>query len=483
MTRLRRYKSVAVQAAFGFVVCGCSQFIPRYPALREVPQNALIQAQEASNAAQSTVSSDWLGEEWWTIFCDRQLTELIQRSLSNHPSMRAAEARVNIAVAAFKRERAPMFPAINAVGDYTRWRNSKNGIFGLAPQFPLTYTQPEASINFAYEFDFWRKHANLAGAAADEVHAREAEGYQTALILSLTVADAYFEQQIFHQRKLLADMAVENRKLSEILSGKRKAHRIEDKIATNAAKIGVQAALQYSDGVADELAKSRFALQALLGGDFEVPVNLCEKADWFCGPMPLPAAVPLELLAHRPDVWALRWRADAAAKEICVARAGFYPNINLLAYGGLQSIVPSKFFEAQSFYGTIGPAFQLPIFVGGALRANLEASYQSQVLAIAEYEEAVLNAVKEVLEGLAHLTTTRDRYGQMVVAEGLAEESLVEAKRRLENNIVSKAEVLLYEYEWIQARDNTLQALLSHLKARLGLIRALGGGTEPACDG
>lgn len=474
------YSSAAIAVA-GLFAGGCSQFYPVSPPFREAPREALEQAQIASNEEESTVPSEWPSVEWWELFGDPQLSALIERALSDHPSMMSAEARVNLGIAAYSRERAPLFPSIYAVGDYTRWRNSKNGIFGLAPMFPLSYTQPEASINFTYEFDFWRKHANLIAAAVDEVYAREAEAYQSALILSLSVAEAYFERQIAAMREGLALEAVENRKEAAALAEQRKGNGIDDRLAVNAAKVGVHSVRQYAELVADEEAKSRYALQALIGGDFDVQVAEVDISTWACRAMPLPDALPLELLAHRADVWAYRWRAEAAAKEICVARAGFYPNVNLLGYGGLQSIFPPKFFEARSFYGTIGPAFDLPIFQGGALRANLAASHYNQALTIAEYEEAVLNAVKEALTAIAHLDSVRKRYLDAAASEKESADTLLRAKERLKSNIGSKIEVLLYEYEWIQARDTALQAFLELLKGRLGLIRAMGGGTEPTC--
>lgn len=475
------YRSIALSLAAGLIATGCSQFIPVSPYFREAPEVVLARAQDESNASGATEASDWPEQEWWDLFCDPQLSALIHRALADHPTMKVAEARVDLAVAAFRRERAPLFPSINAEGDYTRWRNSKNGIFGLAPMFPLTYTQPEASINFTYEFDFWRKHANLIAAAVDEVHAREAEAHQSGLLLSLSVAEAYFEQQITHAREELALQAVENRKKSAELSALRKKNGLDDRLTFNVAKIGIQATLQYAEIIADQVAKSGYALQALIGGDFDVEILNAAPDGWVCKPMPLPESLPLELLAHRADVWAYRWRAEAAAKEICVARAGFYPNVNLLGYAGLQSIEPSKFFETQSFYGTIGPAFQLPIFQGGALRANLAASHFNQALTIAEYENAVLEAVKEALTAIAHLESTEKRYASVLASERAAADSLKRAREILKNNVGSKMEVLLYEYEWLQARDTTLQTFLELLKSRLGLIRAMGGGTEPAC--
>ena len=443
--------------------------------------NALSRMQAGAVASNFAVDADWPEDQWWHVFNDSQLDRLIETALAQHPSMAAAEARVQSANAIRMRERAPLFPSIDAQGDYTRWRNSKNGIFGLAPQFPLTYTQPEATLSFNYEFDFWKKHANLIAAAVDEMEAREAEAYQSRLILAISVADAYFELQTVVAREEIARELVKNKKALLSMRIQRKTHALDNDWDLNKAEGTSLTAVQYATHLAQEVATSGNELQALLAGDFSTPVQLTNITSGVQEPFPLPATLPLDLLAHRADIWAKQRRAQAAARRINVARANFYPNINLLGYGGLQTITPSNFFQANSFYGTIGPAFHLPIFEGGALQANYNLSQQEYLIAVAEYNEQVLIAVKEVLNALIILQKTGEIYQAAQATEAVALHSVELARKRVQNQLNSKLDLLSYEIDWLQARDNTLQSLLACLQARLFLIRALGGGCE-ACE-
>ena len=120
---------------------GCSQFNPALPEFKQLPQYSLTEAIENNQSV--VIVNDWVQEEWWFMFNDSQLSSLVDQAIIQHQSMTIAEARVRAANALRMGAQSPLYPSINSLGDYTRLRNSKNGIFGLAPQFPLTYTQPE----------------------------------------------------------------------------------------------------------------------------------------------------------------------------------------------------------------------------------------------------------------------------------------------------------------------------------------------------
>lgn len=460
--------------------CGLRPYVPE---LKHAPLTALTEAQNEALKSNAATQSDWPQEQWWRIFGDEQLNGLIEQSLDAHPSMKIAEAKVQIAAAQFRRERAPLFPNFNSSGDYTRIHNSKNGIFGLAPRvFPLTYNQPEISLNFSYEFDFWKKHTNLIVAAIDEVQARAAEAYLSKLILAVSVADAYFHLQASAARLEIAKELIRNRKDNIELTSLRRKNGLDNDWVVNRARTASLVASQFYEQVSEDVITSNNELQALLVSDFTVPIAAVDLSLGLNEPFPIPTTLPLELLAHRADVWAYRWRVEAAARQICVARANFYPNINIVGFVGLQSIFPSKLFQGDSTYGSIGPAFHLPLFDGGILCAEYDVSVQQYVIAVAQYDQAVLDAVKEVLNALAILKSTHELYLIAKASEEVAKDSLEVARQRLKHELNSKLDVLSYENDWLQSKDIYLQALLSCSEARLNLIRALGGGAGDTVD-
>jgi NodT family efflux transporter outer membrane factor (OMF) lipoprotein len=455
--------------------CSCG-LRPSPPVLRQAPVEALSKAQAFALNGQAIASDEWPEDEWWRIFEDGQLNGLVDQALCLNPRMRAAEARVQIAAAQFRKERASLFPNFNAQGDYTRYRQSKNGIFGLFPGFPLSYTQPEISINFSYEFDFWKKHTNLIIAAIDETQARAAEAYLTNLILAVSVSDAYFRLQIASARQEIARELIRNRQELIELTLLRRQHALDNDWDVNRARTAMLIADQFYEEVTEDVITSNNELQALLAGDFLTEVIPVDVSVGLNEPFPIPKTLALDLLAHRADVWARKWWVLAAARLVSVARADYYPNINLTGFFGLQSIFPSKLFQWHSIYGMIGPAFHLPLFDGGLLDAALDTKQQEYCLAVAEYDESVLEAVKEVLNALEILKVSQELYLIAREGEKVARESLELAKLRVQQNLNSRLDVLSYENDWLAAKDIYLNALLNSLEARLTLIRALGGG-------
>ena len=470
--------SILILLAF-CIGCGLR---PGKSQLREAPYSALAIAQNQSASSDSTTVTEWPKEDWWRIFGDEQLNTLICKAISSNPQMTIAKARVQIAGAQFRKERAPLFPDFNGSGDYTRIRASKNGIFGLLPGFPLSYTQPELMLNFNYEFDFWKKHTNLINAAIDEVEARAAEAYLTRLILAVSVADTYFQLQTSHLRLEIANELIQIRKKNVELTLLRRQHALDNDWDVNRAKTAQLVAYQFYEEVFEDLTTNKNELQAYLAEDFSTEVVPVDISIGLTEPFPIPETLPIDLLCHRADVWAARWRVEAAARQICVARANFYPNINLVGFIGLQTIFPSKLFDSNSVFGSIGPAFHLPIFDGGLLSAEYDARIQEYRMSVAEYDQIVLDAVKEVLNALAILTSTHELYLIAKAGEQVAKDSFDLAQKRLANQLNSRLDVLNYENDWLQSRDIYLRSLLGSLEARLELFRALGGGYGYCCE-
>ena len=467
----------------GFLCFTGCQLNPPCCELRNLPENALEIAKQEALSDPTYIEGDWLDENWWCLFKDEQLDQLIEQALVNNPSITKAEIRVKSALALKKQATSPLFPTLDAQGDITRIRNSKNGLLGLLTGFtlpngkviPLAYTQPEATLNFNYEFDFWKKHYNQLIASIDEVKAREAEKYQADLIISLSVARSYFELQIARAREELARQLIDNNgdliSLQEMLL----ARKLVNEFSLISARQNLLNFQQFKIQISQNLSTSSHELQALIADDFDTPVYP-KNVDLGCNePFPLPSCIPLDLLAHRPDIWAQCWRVAAAGRLVSAAKAEFYPNINLAAFIGLQTITPGNFFQRDSLYWAYGPAIHLPIFRGGALQAQYDGRVEDYHYAIAEYDSMVLNAVREVLDALDAVRLTTDYYNQ---AKFIAEEEKKAyelAILRNQNRLNSKLDILAYKNAWIETSDSSLQALLATLNARLALIRALGG--------
>jgi len=471
----------------GFVLGLCScQLTPSPPILIATPTCALKEAQEeALNEATYTVD-EWPDQEWWHFFGDPQLNALVAQALTDNPSMAAAEARIKSAFARGDKAHVPFFPTLDFETDTTRLHQSKNGIFGILaasdPLYPITYRQQNMSVSLSYEFDFFKKHKNELIAALDQVQVAKAESYVSRLALSISVAQTYFQMHIMKSRANIAQKLLSNKQAMSTFVAQRQKNGLENEAAFNNSIFDILNTERYLSQIQEDAAVSGIELQALIAGDFTTPIEDVEFSDSLEA-FPLPCDLPLDLLAHRPDVWAHRWRVEATAHQICAARAAFYPNINLTGLLGFQALGNLPLFVFNSTYGLLyGPALHLPIFEGGALQADLDLRTQEYQIAVADYDSTVLTAVKEVLNALVVLQKTGERYDTAKRAETLARKNYEQAHQRQQHALISRFDVLSSENDWLQAVDTRFQTFFACLQARLALIRALGGGYEVSCE-
>ncbi|MFA4913761.1 MAG: TolC family protein, partial [Burkholderiaceae bacterium] len=193
-----------------------------------------------------------------------------------------------------------------------------------------------------------------------------------------------------------------------------------------------------------------------------------------------PTALPLALVGRRPDVVAARWRAQAAAQDIDVAKALFYPNVNLTAFIGFQAIGLHNLIEAGSKMGGAGPAISLPIFQGGALNANLDARRAASDEATADYNDTLITAVRQVADALDALRLLADERSAQTQARTSIEAAYALALDRYKAGLGNYLTVLIAQNDVMaQAqRDTDLRMRAYQLDA--DLARALGGGYDDA---
>ncbi|RYE99940.1 MAG: efflux transporter outer membrane subunit, partial [Oxalobacteraceae bacterium] len=190
----------------------------------------------------------------------------------------------------------------------------------------------------------------------------------------------------------------------------------------------------------------------------------------------MPSRLPAELLGRRPDVVAQRWRVEAAGHDIAVAKASFYPNIDLVGSAGLQSRGLDDIGDIGNRVFGVGPALSLPIFDGGRLRAGLALQDANYDAAVALYNTTVLAALHDVADQLASLRWLQERMHQQHEAFVDAVHAADLAQRRYAVGLSSQVQVLVAEAAKLQQTRvlNDLRARALSLDA--ALHRAIGGG-------
>ena len=464
--RLRLRFSTLLALAALLAVAGCASFEPR------VPPDAPI-APAAVDA--SPVAVDWPHDDWWHRYRDPQLDALIDEGLDGAPSLAAARARVDRARAIAGVARAALLPQVggNASADYQRY--SENYIF--PPPLGGTWqTDARATLDFSFEFDFWDKNGSALRAALSEAQGAAADAEAARLTLTTAIARAYFNlQRLFAQRDVSQAALGQRDDIVRITTQRFGAGldtRVEVRQA-DAALATVRTELAQYD---DAIVIARNQLAALVGAGPSRGAKIAAVPLAAAPPPALPAAIPLDLVGRRPEIVASRWRIDAARNDIVNAKAQFYPNVNIAAFAGLSSLGLSSLVSAGSAIFGVGPAIHLPIFEGGRLNANLRGRDADANLAVAAYNQAVIDSVHDLADAVASIRG----HARIVAEQAQAREATTDAY----NIAVIRYRAGLGNYLSVltaQTSQLVQDRLQVDLEARafdldVNLARALGGG-------
>ncbi len=452
-----------------------------------VPSAALEEARQENGSMLLVESQEWLPDEWWRLFQDEQLSQFIETAFVRNPTLHVAQANILLAVANAERVGADLLPNIWWSADGSVQKLSKTGVvpFGQvsipnSPKIPIPvyFKLYETQVNLRYDFDLWDKRRNRLRAAIGEVQANRADAAFARLQLGISVAKTYYLLQIDYQLRELAQRVVANREEYLALMRKRLEDNLENSLSVLTAESNVEVARQNLLQIEGEIAVYEVQLKALLAGSFQETIFPIPIAEQPLPQIPLPCSLPLNLLAHRPDIMAQLWLIRSAGREIAVAHAGFYPDLNLSGLFGFQTIHFRELFRWESAYYNVGPAISLPLFDGGLLLANLHGSQVNYDLAIFHYNELVLQAVEEVLAALAILKNSELQLGETEAILGDQAEIVKLSSLRVENNLDSGLDYLNNEANFLNAREQEVMALGNSLQAIISLIKALGGGYD-----
>ncbi len=472
------------------ILASCSPFANRAVPL-DVPSEALQEAFDNAEADPQFEATAWIPEDWWQLFGDPQLDCFIRQALENNPTLQVAEAKINLAEHAVEKVQAALYTTVNLLGDAQRIKVSQNSPYlpasatqnptALAPVFPgvpLNLNLYETYFTFSYDLDIWCKNRNTVRAAIGDMQAKIADEVFARLALSVSVASVYYQLQIDYQRRKLAQASVENRQRFYELTQKRQEQNLDNTQVVLNTVLNVQTAQEGLLAIDGDIAVREYQLKALLANDFTDEINDISITQQPLEKVPLPDGLPLHLIGHRPDIISQLWVIESAGRQIRVAQAGFYPDLNLMGYLGYQSSKISNLFASGSQFGDGELAFNLPVFNGGLLTANLRLSQVNYDLAILQYNQLVLDAVKDVLTALAVLKNANQQLQEFEKQTDSQKKIFELTKLRVANNISSAIDELNSEQQYILVKDQELVALGGTIQAALVLIKAVGGGFE-----
>jgi NodT family efflux transporter outer membrane factor (OMF) lipoprotein len=468
MDRMARIKLVIAAAAVALAGCASVPRLGPKPALASAGALGAEQALAGAHGA-------WPGTDWWSGFGDPQLSRLIGEALAASPDVAAAAARVRAAEALAQQAGAALQP--QAQLDATAGGIKQSYNLGIPRQFVPKGIIDTGRItgSFSFDLDLWGKNRVALAAATSEAEAAAVDAAQAQLMLSTGVASAYAElAQLYAERDVAAE-AVRVRQATADLTAKRVLNGLDTRGEQRQAESRVPAARAEIAALDEAIALTRNRLAALVGAGPDRGLAI-ERPQLTATGAALPERVALELIGRRPDIVAARLRTEAAASRIKVARAEFYPNVNLAAFVGLQSFGLDQLFDSGSLYGNAGPALSLPLFEGGRLEGNYRGARARYDEAVARYNGTLVTALREVADAVASLRALDTRLAEQRQALAAAEEAAKIARIRYQGGLANQLTAL-------QADDTVLASrrAVADLQARrftldIALIRALGGG-------
>lgn len=461
-----------------------------------VPEQALEeQVNEAASNPQFELTEDF-PENWWELFHDEQLDSFIEKALCYNPTVQIASANIRRAKYNSDAVFANLFPFASLQANVQRQKVSKtiiNPLLSVPVQTNVPITPPAGSPPFSfteyylaasiiYDLDLWGKNRSLYQASVGELYASSADAIFTRLAISIAVAETYFAWQVANLRFQIAHQQVATSQALAELIRQRVQNSIANAFDLLQAEENVQQYEQLMNLIEIDLIQLKTRLQALLGGEFDEIIEPVIVQQALLEKFPLPRDLPFHLLGRRPDITAQLWLIDSKYHIVQAANAQFYPDLNFMALAGYNTLHFSEFFKNKSAIMLIEPAINMPLFTGGQLLAQFHLSEADLDRSILEYNRLVLEATKEVLDGIQILQATRKQYAlsqdQLSIQSHLYE--LSELKKR--GNLSSNFEVLTSRSSYLLRQDDTLQYLGRTLESILQLIKAIGGGFS-VCEG
>ena len=434
----------------------------------------------ASEQSFNAAAANWPASDWWTAYGDAQLNQLISEALSNSPDMAAAQARVGSAKAALGQARASLLPTLNGQASVEETKESYNA--GIPPEFvPHGYNDfGDLQLNLSYDFDLWGKNRSAVAAATSDAKASEADAAETRLVLSTAVAASYADLGRLYAERDVSVRALDTRSKTLDLVSQRVTNGLDTRAELKEAEANVPAAQGDLDAIDEQIAQTRNALAALMGAGPDRGLTIQPPAAATLKGFGLPARLAADLIGRRPDVVAARWRAEAAAKRVGAAKAQFYPDVNLVAFVGQQSLFLRELFATGSDIGQVGPALTLPIFEGGKLRAGLKGAQADYASAVASYDGALVEALHQVADTTASERALSQRLVDARAALAAQEEAYSVARLRYEGGLANYQTVLIAEDDLLQRRRALVDLEARAFTLDIQLVKALGGGFAQA---
>ena len=442
------------------------------------PQGSLLDA-DALQSTQS-LSADarpdaaFPTQDWWKALGDAQLDALIDEALQGTPSLDAADARVRQAQAQAGLADVARKPDLSASAQITSVQLPET--LAPAPLGGELNTSGVLMLNFAWSPDLWGGHRARYEAAVGQLRAAQVDAQAARLLLSTNIARAYVALAQAHDAYAVAQR--EGARSGDVfeLGEQRVKAGLDNQVQLRQAQSAIASARQQAQAARQQIDALGNALAALLGKGPDRGREIAAPR-LLAAPAPgVPSVMPSELLGHRADVVAARWRVESARRGIDATRATFKPSVNLSAIAGLAAPSLRDLFGSDALLGFGGPALSLPIFDGERLRADLAKSDADYDLAVANYNQSLVGALREVADAVQSARSLDAQFASATQARDAAAQAFDLARLRYKAGLGTQLDVLAAQRPLLQFDQQLAAWRAQRYLAAIDLDAALGGG-------
>ena len=470
----RRWMRATVLVAAAGALTACS-FAPPY----EVPKTEPAPAEYAGVAQWKIAEPRDAAPkgQWWEAYGDPMLSSLESKVAGSNQTLAASLARLQQARDDTRIARAGLFPSLEADASFTRARASP-----YSPRFPAgaptVGNDYDLEADFSYELDLWGRVRNQVSSARSSQQASAADTASMELSVRAELATDYFYLRNYDEQILLLDQTIQDYTQAAELTQNLFDGGAAALTDVAQSQLQLQGARTQATDARLQRTQTEHAVAVLVGENpstFRVPVN---PLTLDVAPPPIDPGIPTSLLERRPDVAQAERQVAAANADIGVARAAYFPQVNLVASAGWNSVNRSVFAEAASRFWQFGPQVSWPLFEGGRLVAQTDKMKAVRAERIANYRNTVLAAYQQVEDQLTALMRLDEASRSQASAVLAAEVALQQARIRYEEGQVTYLEVATSEASSLQARLSGIAIQGRRMEASVQLIKALGGGWQ-----
>ena len=422
--------------------------------------------------------------EWWKVFRDPQLDALEAEAMAANQTLKIAAARLAQSRAVVGVVNAERFPRVDAGFGPSRIKPSGVSL-GLPSGIDVApYTVWRGQLTASWEADLFGRISDSVAAARSDAEAVAALYGATMLAVQADVAQAYFAiRQADDELAVLRETVASRTETQQLLQRRFDAGDISE-LDLAQAKTEVGLAQTQVFGVERQRAQLENGLAVLLG---KAPASFSLAPASLPTALPaIPPGLPSALLERRPDVAAASRTMAASNARIGVAKAAFFPVLRITGLAGYESADLSELFQWSSRVWALGPLFgtvlTMPIFDGGRNQANLDRSYAVLEESVGAYRQTVLGAFAEVEDNLVALRTLAGQAGATGESLQSAQRALQVSEVRYHAGATSYLQVVDAQRTLLVVQRLDAQFRGARAASTVALIRALGGGWDPAAD-